>query len=181
MRPPSSSTLQDKLTAMSERMREMGLDFRITHAVLQAIGTVFDCMWATYWAVHPEQMRLFPDVLWNAKGPTANRLEEHTQHRALSLSEGTAGHVWRSRRPVWTANLALDMCLPRSLDASGAGLRGGVWFALKTDAAVYGVIELLGENLPPASEEAVVVVEQFGIALGRLLEQAHLHAMAQRT
>ena len=64
--------------------------------------------------------------------------------RTLSLSEGTAGHVWRSRKPVWSVNLVQDMCFPRSVDAEGAGLHGGVWLAINTDTAVYGVIELLG-------------------------------------
>lgn len=87
-------------------------------------------------------MQLHPAAVWSESGVSADLLERDTHDRKLSLSEGTAGHVWRSRKPVWTTNIALDMCLPRSLDATSAGLHGGVWFALKTDAAVYGVIEL---------------------------------------
>jgi hypothetical protein len=126
--PSTAFTLQDNLVAMSERIGRVGLEFGITQDVLQEVATVFNCEWATYWAVHAEDRCLFPAIVWNAKGQSAMRLEEHTQRRTLSPSEGTAGQVWRSRKPVWTVNLARDMCLPRSLDASGAGLHGGVWF-----------------------------------------------------
>jgi len=69
----------------------------------------------------------------------------------MSFREGTAGHVWRTRKPVRTTDIVHDMCLPRSLDAKEASLQGGVWFALKADDAAYGVKELLGrELLPPA-------------------------------
>jgi hypothetical protein len=62
------------------------------------------------------------------------------------------------------------MCLPRSLDAQGAGLHGGIWFAIKTDAAVYGVVELLGTKIQEPNEELLVGIEAFGLRLGHLLE-----------
>ena len=55
------------------------------------------------------------------------------------------------------------MCIPRSIDATNAGLTGGVWLALKTETAVYGVIKLLGKNLSPATEEVLLHIEALGI------------------
>jgi hypothetical protein len=89
------------------------------------------------------------------------------------MSEGNAGHVWRTRTPIWTTNLVRDMCLPRSLEAREAGLVGGIWFAVKTDEAVYGVIELLGRQVAHPSEALMVEIEHLGIQLGRLFEAAH--------
>lgn len=60
--------------------------------------------------------------------------------------------------------------MPRSLDADTAGLHGGVWFAIKTDSAVYGVVELLGTKIPAATQELLVGIESFGIQIGQLLE-----------
>ncbi len=74
--------------------------------------------------------------------------------RALASNQGNAGQAWRTRKPIWTTNLVLDMCLPHSLGVSEAELRGGVWFAVKTDTAIYGVIELLARKLPYKSPEA---------------------------
>jgi hypothetical protein len=64
--------------------------------------------------------------------------------------------------------------LPRSLDAENAGLHGGIWFPIKTDKAVYAIVELLGKNLLSPTEELLVGIESFGIDLGHLLEKKDL-------
>lgn len=146
--------------------------------LLALLAAAFHCQWATYWKVDAGAMKLLPLATWSDRSVDARRLARDTSGRRLSLSEGTAGHVWRSRKPVWSANLVQDMCLPRSLGATTVGLQGGIWFALKTDVAVYGVIELLGRAHRAAGDEALAAVEQLGIALGRFVEAAHLHRIA---
>jgi hypothetical protein len=108
---------------------------------------------------------------WTTNQFNAKKLKADTEHRSLSLSEGNAGHVWRSRKPIWTDDLIRDMCIPRSLDAESVGLHGGIWFALKTESAVYGVMELLGTNLPVADDEMLATIELLGINIGRSIEQ----------
>ena len=114
-------------------------------------------------------------MVWNLEPAKVWNLEQSTRVRTLTLSEGTAGHVWRSRKPVWTTDLAADMCLPRSLKAKEAGLKGGIWIPIKTDSAVHGVIELLGIDIPSPSEELLVSIEQFGVSIGLLMEKAAIH------
>jgi hypothetical protein len=138
--------------------------------LLALLGEALGCEWGTFWKVDPVLHRLKPIATWSTPAVRADRLAADTKSRTLSLSEGTAGHVWRGRKPIWTRDLVRDMCLPRSLDAQSAGLHGGVWFAIKTDAAVHGVVELLGKNIPPPNEELLVGIEGFGIRLGHVLE-----------
>jgi hypothetical protein len=109
----------------------------------------------------------------------APALDRDTKNRTLSISEGTAGHVWRSRQPVWTLNLIKDMCLPRSLDADSSGLTGGIWFALKTEDTVYAVIELLGSLVAPPTQERILEIESFGFYLGHLLEERYTKNMSE--
>jgi hypothetical protein len=71
------------------------------------------------------------------------------------------------------------MCLPRSLEAVSTGMQAGIWFGLKTDNAVYGVIEMLAQELEPATEELLALVERWGKSLGRLIETAHARSLAQ--
>jgi hypothetical protein len=61
--------------------------------------------------------------------------------------------------------------MPRSLLASEAGLRGGMWFAVKTDTAMYGVIELLAREMPSISAETLAAVERVGSRLGYVIEE----------
>jgi hypothetical protein len=142
----------------------------ITPAVLAQIAELFSCQWATLWLVHPDRPLLHPDLVWNLDPSKVWHLTQSTTLRTLSLSEGTAGHVWRSRKPVWTSNLARDMCLPRSLYANEAGLRGGIWFAIQTESVVYGVIELLGIDIPPSTPDVLLAIEELGKSIGRHMD-----------
>ena len=115
-------------------------------------------------------------ALWKARPEVGSRLERGTLGRQLSLSEGTAGHVWRSKRPIWSCDLVKDMCLPRSLDAEDDGLQGGVWFAVKTNAAVYGVVEMLGPDMVLPDDSLLLAAERLGIVLGEWMERDQMSA-----
>ena len=144
---------------------------KIATQILEELGASLNCQWGTYWKVSAETLQLHPFATWTEHGFDAPALNRDTKGRTLTISEGTAGHVWRSRKPVWTLDLIKDMCLPRSLDADSSGLTGGIWFALKTENTVYAVIELLGRQVTPPTEELIVGIENFGIQLGHLVQE----------
>jgi hypothetical protein len=143
----------------------------VAQSVLERLANAVRCEWGAYWALDPLTQRLQAVASWSALGPKGERLEQDARVRTLAMNEGNAGQVWRSRKPIWTTNLVLDMCLPRSLEASEGGLRGGVWFAVKTDTAIYGVIELLARTLPYKNPEALAAVERAGHRLGYVIEE----------
>jgi GAF domain-containing protein len=147
----------------------------VAEQLIALLGQTLACEWGTFWKVDSSQQRLKPIASWSAPAVQADRLVADTKNRTLSLSEGTAGHVWRGRKPIWTLDLVKDMCLPRSLDAQSAGLHGGIWFAIKTDTAVYAVIELLGRKILPPNQELMVGIEGLGLRLGHLLEERTEH------
>jgi hypothetical protein len=147
-------------------------DGRTSERLLPFLAENLACEWGTLWKVDAASHQLCPVATWKSQSTGALRLERDTIGRSLSLSEGNAGHVWRSRKPIWTVDLIKDMCIPRSLDAADAGLRGGIWFAVKTEDAVYGVVELLGRNVPPPTTELLAQIEILGIRLGTDFEAA---------
>jgi hypothetical protein len=161
------SSLEKVLEPIAAVGRFNGADVR----TLAMISEAFHCQWATYWNVNTSDSCLEPVAVWCQSQLASEALGRHTHERRLSLNEGTAGHVWRSGKPVWSTNIVFDMCLPRSLDAKAAGFNSGVWFALKSDTTVYGIVELLGHGLEEAAEEALLAVEQFGMSLGKLIER----------
>ena len=139
-------------------------------AILPLLGRATGCLWGTYWSVDPATMRLTPLVSWSDPSVSAPQLDADTRGRALSLSEGNAGHVWRSQKPIWTTDILRDMCIPRSLDAASAGFNGGIWFAIKSERFVFGVVELLGKQVQKPTEDLLLAMERLGIRLGALLE-----------
>jgi hypothetical protein len=158
-----------------EKARRFRLLSVMPQQLLFALAETLHCQWAAYWQVDSARTRLHPVTVWTESGLETETLLSHTSKRALAANEGTVGHVWKTGRPVLTTNVLRDMCLPRSIDASSCGFRRGIWFAVKTEIAVHGVVELLGRHIDPAGAEAVTTVENLGIALGRLIEAEEPH------
>lgn len=161
----------EQTTNMVRTSREISLD------ILRALAESLRCDWATYWQVDPAAQVLRAKVTWRRPGIDSAHLARDTEGRSLSMSEGVAGHVWRSRKPIWTDNIVRDMWLPRSLDASEAGPHGGVWFAVQNKRTVYGVIELLGRDLNPGTREQLLAIQQFGFTLGKIEDTRHSSAV----
>ena len=139
----------------------------VAQPVLELLARAACSERATYWAVDAE-VRLRSIASWSALGPNPHAREAETRRRTDWLSQGNAGHVWRSRKPLWATSLVLDTAMPGS---HGAGLRAGVWFAVKSDTSVYGVIELLGRALESKTPDNLVIVERLGVRLGHTLEE----------
>ena len=171
MSVPRVSDFSRSIADALQVFESSGAPADVTPGVLEVLAHAANCEWAMYWKVDGAQHVLRPAATWRAPTVASPQLERDTAGRMLTLSEGTAGHVWRTRKPIWTTDLVRDMCLPRSLDAKYAGLAGGIWFAVKTDEVVYGVIELLGRDVAPSGEALLVEIEHLGILLGRAVQE----------
>jgi hypothetical protein len=143
----------------------------VAQAVLERLANVAGCEWAAYWAVNPQARALLPVASWSDLGPEGEMFDREARSRIPSTNQGNAAKVWRSRKPMWTNNLMLDLGLPRSLRAAHVGLRAGVWFAIKTDTAIYGVVELLAKVPPVITIETLVAIERVGSRLGYAIEE----------
>jgi len=139
-------------------------------AVLEQLAQAVGCEWGAYWTLDPLARQLQAIAIWSGLGEQGEHFEQDTRMRALAPHAGNAGQVWRNRRPIWATDLVLEMCLPRSLRASEAGLRAGVWFGVQTDTAVYGVVELLARTLPYRRYETLLAFARAGFRLGYTLE-----------
>jgi len=140
----------------------------VAQGVLELLAEAACSERATYWTVDAEFFRLRAIASWSAMESHTSPRQGHARQRTASLSEGNAGHVWHSRKPLWSTSLMLDAVPPRS---AAAGLRGGVWFAVKSDTVVYGVIELLGRALESTTPNNLAIVERLGVRLGHTLEE----------
>ena len=143
----------------------------VAQAVLERLAQAARCEWATYWAVDLQARALRPVASWSGLGLQGQPFDRDARTRIPSTNQGNAAKVWRSRKPIWTANLVLDMGMPRSLRVAAAGLRSGMWFAVKTDTAVYGVVELLARALPSITTKTLVAIERVGSRLGYVIEE----------
>jgi hypothetical protein len=114
--------------------------------LLELLCRQFDSAWGAFWQADETSRVLRSVAVWNTETVNLDKLRRDTEDRNLCLSEGNAGQVWRSGKPICTSNLVREMCLPRSLDATEAGLKAGIWFPIKTEETTFGVIELLRKH-----------------------------------
>jgi hypothetical protein len=128
------------------------------------------CEWGTFWQVDSGGSVLNPVASWREPSLPADKLLANTKRKRLQIDEGNAGIVWRTGQPKCVDNLVLEMCLPRSLEASEAGLRGGIWIPVRRKKAMLGVIEILGKHYWTNSEEFLHELKKIGIAVGEALE-----------
>ena len=141
-------------------------------AVLELLAKCFECHWATYWKVDSDQQVLRAIETWSESRVSLKPLLRDTESRALTLSEGAAGRVWKSGQPLCTSDLVRDMRLPRSLYAKSAGLSGGIWFPIRAKQTTYGVIELLGKHCWPIHQQFLDRLMVLGELIGEMLQSS---------
>jgi len=168
--PGQAALIESTLNQLTREIGEIDLHSIKIDDLVRMIGTRLKCDWAVYWKLDRERIRLMPVVIWSRDYAAVKRLKQRTKERELSISEGNAGLVWRNQKPIWSKNLSLEMCLPRSLDANAAGLTCGIWFPIKTSYTIYGVIELLGRAIPPPTAELLDSIEALGVRIGEAIE-----------
>ncbi len=177
---PTAATLHEAFGRILERANSSASPRIVTPNLLEEIAIALRCDWAVFWEAHQAGKFLYAAVMWRHPQLAGHDLEQSTYARQLTMSEGTAGHVWRSRKPTWTTDIIRDMCLPRCVHAKLAGLHGGIWIPLKTVSAVYGVIELLGRYPLAERADAVTAVEGLAVSLGYLMEAALLDGLTPK-
>jgi len=143
----------------------------VAPAVLAVLAQAAGSLWAAHWVIDTLGQRLRPFATWGVSESEAPLFGKHEQ--LVSLGFGNAAVVWCGRKPVWSTAVVPAYLSPPEASTS-PGLHGAVWFALKTDTAVYGVIELLGRALDSKAPESLSVLERLGFRLGLALEESLL-------
>lgn len=150
----------------------------VAPAVLAVLAEAAGSVWAAHWVIDTVGQRLRPFATWSTSEDEALPFGQDAQ-LLLSLGFGSAAVVWCGRKPVWSTT-GFSASLPPPGASTAPGWHGGVWFAVKTDTAVYGVIELLGRALESKAPENLGCLERLGFRLGLALEEAlHRESRAQ--
>ena len=147
----------------------------IASLITQSLCEWLHCEWGTFWLVDSQEKVLKPVATWRDPLLPTDELLTDTKGKRLEIDEGNAGLVWRTGKPICSDNLVLEMCLPRSLGASSAGLRGGIWIPVRGKKLIIGVVEILRThywtNSNASNNNAFLnELEKIGIAVGQALE-----------
>jgi len=139
-------------------------------AVLQVVGRATNSERAAFWAPDLTHRKLRVIASWSTVALKPSAPYRGMRYGTALRCRMNAAHVWRTRKPFWSGSMLLDTAhaLP-----GAAELRSGVWFAVKSDTVVYGVIELLGRVLEQRTPDNLFVLERLGVRLGQAFEEGH--------
>lgn len=140
-------------------------------ALLEAVAKCIEGEWAAYWKVDPDRHELRVIATWSRNPVPPEPLFRDAERRTLTVSEGAAGRVWNSGRPLCTSDLIRDMRLPRSLYAKAAGFSGGIWFPIRANRTIYGIIESLGHHPWPSEQLFLDQLVTLGETIGEMLPE----------
>jgi hypothetical protein len=90
---PTLTSLQDAFARVRQLASKGGEPRTISVNLLEAIARALACQWATFWQVSSTGTYLYSAVTWKDGRVAADRLEQDTYPRNLTMSEGTAGQV----------------------------------------------------------------------------------------
>ena len=157
--------------AAAELLRAAARFEDVANAVLEKVASAVCCASATYWTADYRAHALRSTAIWHCLGAHERRLARSRPTFIQLAGLGKAAWTWRTRKPAWSSDLLVDLPMPNALYASQAGLGGGLWLAVKTDTALYGVVELLTHTPPRVTLETLATVERIGFRLGCALEE----------
>lgn len=143
----------------------------IAQTVLHLLARASLCQWGAYWTLDAVPGSLRPIAIWNTSTLETLPLDCDLRRRPLSMSLAKARQVWRSRRPLWSTRSVLNVSLLRPRQLAEVDLQAAVWFAVQTDAAVYGVIELRGQAAESKAPASLAAFERLGFRLGSAIEE----------
>lgn len=115
--------------------------------------------------------------VWHPESDTDSPF--HIQSRAMRfpIGLGLPGRVLESGRAIWVEDVTRDTNFPRAETALQSGLRGGFAFPALIGDEVAAVLEFFQTRPAPPDAELLIVLEQIGAQLGRVIER---HRAARR-
>lgn len=152
-------------------LRPWSQQVEIAQTVLHLLARASLCQWGAYWTLDAVPGSLRPIAIWSTSTLEALPLGCDLRRRLLSMSLTKARLVWRRRIPLWSTRSVLNVRLRRPRHLADADLRAAVWFAVQTDAAVYGVIELRSQAAESKAPASLAAFERLGFRLGSAVEE----------
>lgn len=162
----NEADLKRKIFALIDKSKD---DSEFAKEIIKLLCGIFNCSWGTFWKVEGALLKQY--ALWESPELSALQLNLDSKFKSFHLNEGTAGQVWKTQKIVWSSDITIDMCLPRSLDAYEAGLKAGIWLPIGAEGIVFGVIELLAKELPRINQNQLSLLYSMDSDIGHAMQK----------
>ncbi len=137
--------------------------------------------WAlgTVWIVDRRQNLLRCASCWH-KSAELEYFVKRTCEITFDYDEGLPGRTWATGEPLWTDDYVRESGYLRARLAVKLGLHGAIFFPIKSEGAVVGVIELHSKKREEIDENLILVLDAIGNQLAQFMERKYAEQEADR-
>jgi len=127
-----------------------------------------------FWNVNRQAGVMQFDDMWIAPDIHAEEFILLSRQIGFARGVGLPGRVWKSGKPAWIPDIAVDANFPRAAAAQKAGLHGAFSFPILAGDEVVGVIEFFSREIRQPDEELLSMCAVLGSQLGQFFERKRL-------
>jgi formate hydrogenlyase transcriptional activator len=139
--------------------------------LIQIICECFDWQFGEVWRVNPESNLLtYLEADQSVSADLANFVSTSRQF-TFALGVGLPGRVWKSRKPAWISDLAVDTNFLRGSLAAKAGLRSAFGFPIFLGDETFGVLVFFSRETRDPEEDLLQMVASIGSQIGQFIER----------
>ena len=151
--------------AVSRGLADAGCSAEAAEHVVQALGVSMGWPVVELWLVDDARQVLRCTARFTGRDVTDFQLDE------LEYGVGLPGKVFRSARPWWIPNLAVDTTSLRSRVAARYGLHVAVGVPIRSGGTVLGALAVYGDHVEDPEDSLTVLLAGVAAHVGQYLER----------
>jgi hypothetical protein len=148
--------------------------------VLSAMCETLDWDVAGIWVRSEDGNSLRMHYVYSAEGLDAGAFVDVSRELELELGAGLPGHVARSPRAVWIADLQEDTIFARGESAAAVGLQSGFAFPVFLGSTVFGVVEFFSTERREPDDDLLAMTGALGSQIGQFIERTRAEEATER-
>lgn len=153
----------------------------LEEALKRAVDVVCDVLgWPVGHAYRPDDDgTLVSTGIWYLSNGDFSELRSVTEATAFRPGEGTVGHAYQTREPLWIPDMAAD---PRAVRTRGGdlGVHGTLVIPVVSNGEVTAVLEFFSPELEDVDEEILGVADDIGGVLGQVVARDRLRRAEEK-
>ena len=150
-------------------------------AVVETICSMLGWDYGAAWEADEKTQALRCLALWHSPDVSFPQFTAISRSLVLERGVGLPGRVWLSGDPVWVADIAQDVTLPRAAVAATEGLRAAVAFPLRLGNETLGVFEFFSRKVQEPDRDLLTLMSAVGNQVSQFIERKRAEAALQES
>jgi PAS domain S-box-containing protein len=139
-------------------------------ALIETVCECFDWHYGEIWQVDPENNELRYLDGCSPSGASTGFISDSRQF-TFARGVGLPGRVWKSGRPEWMTNIAIEPGFQRAALAEKAGLKCAFAFPVSRGERTLAVMAFFSREIRQPDQEMLHIMESIGSQIGQFAER----------